>query len=144
MPRSWAWISMKRLRPNIRIAGHTCRSIANWMGRCTVGRRELFGAESESWSAAQIQRGFSGLEADSKKRTAFHSHHGPNATYLRIRHFGVTSANGGHDGRQRSCAKRFLSLRLFPLGDLCPPAVRNDKKLHGSLGHLGFKDHAAT
>src|SRR5260370_6541735 len=66
MPRAWAWISMKCLRPNIRIAGHTCRSIANWMGRCTVGRRELFGAESEFWSAAQILQGISRLEADSK------------------------------------------------------------------------------
>src|SRR6266568_1267846 len=98
MPRAWAWISMKCLRPNIRIAGHTCRSIANWMVRCTVGRRELFGAESESWSAAQIQPGFSGLEADSKRRTAFHSHHGPNATHFRIRYFDVTSSNRGYYG----------------------------------------------
>src|SRR5712664_2848935 len=99
MPQASAWISMKRWQPNIHIAGPTCPSIANWMGRCTVGRRKFFGGEFGFQYSAQIQPGIFRTGSWQQKRVAFPSHNGPNAAYLRIRHTGVASAKRDYDGR---------------------------------------------
>ena len=38
MRRGWAWTSTRRRRHSIRTSARTCRSRADWMGRCTRGR----------------------------------------------------------------------------------------------------------